>query len=141
MNRRVTATVTYDGTITLYVDRKQVTHRRWQPLPTEDYAAIRGRGIAMRDFYQRLLKAGLGDSNEAAHARLAVEYWAATCQRLKMLAAGKLTPLPPVTQAFADRSYCQTTINLCGGLEKRIQSHAKSDNPRSQQIWRLWTER
>lgn len=110
-------------------------------MPTEDYAAIRDRVIAVRAFYQRLLKAGLGDSYEAAHARLALEYWATTCQRLKMLVAVKLTPLPPVTQEFADRSCCQTTINLCAGLEKRIQSLAKSESLRPQQIWRRWTER
>lgn len=138
---RVTATVTYDGTITLYVDGKQVARQPWLPLPAEDYAAINNRVNIIRDFYNRLLKAGLGNSYEAEHARLAVGYWATTCQRLKMVATGKLTPLTPVAQTFADRLYCQTTINLCEGLEKRIQSYSNSENLQLLQIQQVWNQR
>ena len=56
-----------------------------------------------------------------------------------MVAAGKLPPLPSASQAFADRSYCQTTLDLCTGLKKAIELYAKSDDPRKQRIWRLWS--
>ncbi|NQT37312.1 MAG: hypothetical protein HQ581_07485, partial [Planctomycetes bacterium] len=52
----------------------------------------------IRKFHQGLLSAGLADSYEAAHARLAVEYLATTCERLKMLSEGRLKRLSGQSQ-------------------------------------------
>lgn len=106
---------------------------------SEAVAALMTRVAAVRDFHQRLVDAGLGDSYEAAHARLAVAYLGTTVTRLKMVADGKLPRLPGPSQAAADRSYVETTARLCKGLEKTMQSYQKSDNPRKQQVWRLWS--
>ena len=86
---------------------------------------------------EHLVDAGLGDSYEAAHARLAADYLATTVARLKMLSGGALPRLPAASQAAADRLYLQTTANLCQGLEKTVQSYQKSADPAKRQIWRL----
>ena len=102
--------------------------------------ALQKRVAVLRDFHKRLAEASLGASYEAAHARLAVAYWATTVTRLKLLAEGKLPRLPAVSQAAADKSYFDTTAKLCEGLEKTVQSYQKSENPQKQHIWRLWNQ-
>ncbi len=97
--------------------------------------AARGRRAR---FHARLVDAGLGDTYEAAHAGLVASYLATTVARLRMVADGRLPRLPAASQAAADRSYVETTARLCEGLEKMIQSYRKSEDPKKQQIWRLW---
>ena len=94
---------------------------------------------AIGDFHRRLVDAGLGQSYEAAHARLAVACMAATVTRLKMLADGKLPRLPAASQAAADKSYVDTTLKLCDGLEKTVKSYQASDNPEKKRIWQIWS--
>lgn len=107
--------------------------------PSQDILALASRVAVVQAFHQRLVDAGLGQSYEAAHARLAVDYFAATALRLKMLAENKLPLLPSASQAAADQSYLQTTTRLCEGLKKTLASYEKSHDPRKQRVWRLWS--
>jgi hypothetical protein len=104
----------------------------------ETLSALAPRVAAIREFHARLTAAGLGDSYEAAHARLAVACVATACQRLQLAAEGKLAALPPKTQTAADQSYVATASNLCKGLENVIQSYSTSDRPLKQKVYRLW---
>jgi hypothetical protein len=106
---------------------------------TDSLAALQKRVAAIGDFHRRLVDAGLGQSYEAAHARLAVACMAATVTRLKMLADGKLPRLPAASQAAADKSYVDTTLKLCDGLEKTVKSYQASDNPEKKRIWQIWS--
>ena len=97
------------------------------------------RVAAVRAFHQRLVSDGLADCHEAAHARLIVNCLAAAQARARMVAAGRLAPLPGPSQAAADQSYWDTVQRHCEGLEKVVQSHGSSDDPRHRRIHRLWT--
>ena len=123
--------------------------------PADHVGADRGRGhrlpkevasllrddARLRRFYRLLFQHGLGDTYEAAHARLAIDCLAVTHTRLSMLAQGKLPPLEqPVSQAAADQSYLDTTRKLTDGLMKVLASYAPSGNPRKQLLARLWEQ-
>ncbi len=94
----------------------------------------------IREFDERLLSAGLADSYEAAHARLAGSYAATTVARVKLIADGKLPRLLATSQTAADRSYLETTARLCDGLRNVVRSYEKSNDPQKQQIYRLWSK-
>jgi hypothetical protein len=132
----VAATVDTEGGLALYLDGKKVASKTRELPP--DLTKL-DAGIAhIRRFHQGLVTAGLADSYEAAHARLAVEYLATTCARLKMLSEGKLDRLPGPSQYAADKSYFCTTANLCDGLERTVNSHkdvADLDGKRVYEIW------
>ena len=93
----------------------------------------------IRKFHQRLVSAGLAESYEAAHARLAVEFQAATCERLRMLSAGRLERLPGQSQHAADQSYVDTTAKLCAGLEAVVASYQESIDAHEKRVFLLWS--
>ncbi len=103
-----------------------------------DLAALRTRVNKLRTLHQRLVDAGLDDSYEAAHARLAVEYFATSVRRLELLAEGKLKPLPAASQYAADKSYFDTTARLCEGLEKVLDAYGESDDRHKRRVHQLW---
>ena len=79
------------------------------------------------------------ESYEAAHAGLAVECFAAAHVRAKMVADGRLPRLPATSgMAAADRSYLETVSRLCDGLEKVIQTYAKSQDSNKRRVYELW---
>ena len=134
----VAATVAPDGKIAMYVDGKQVAAQTGPSSQQIDLGQLSTRIATVCVFHKRLVEAGLGESYEAAHARLAVECMAAACARTKLLAEGRLPRLPGASQAAADRSYLETVSRLCDGLEKVIQSYAKADDQQKRRIYRLW---
>ena len=101
-------------------------------------AEIDIRIARIREFHRRLLSAGLADSYEAAHARLAVEYLATTLERFTMLAEGKLKRLSDQSQAAADKSYISTTSKLCAGLEQTLASYKGSEDDYKKQVHAIW---
>ena len=109
----------------------QTRSRTWGSCPLES--------LPLRVFHKRLVAAGLAESYEAAHARLAAECMAVACARRKLMAAGRLPRLPGASQTAADRSYLETVSRLCDGLEKVLQSYAKADDQQKRRIYRLWT--
>ena len=134
----VTATIDGEGSLALYVDGQRVSGQdRGQP---PDVAAINSRAARLRNFYQQLVEAGLIDGYEAAHARLAMVYLSTCHERMKLLAAGQLKPLEEgISQYAADKSYFATAAKLADGLDRVLQSYAKSDDPRKKTLFELWT--
>ncbi len=93
----------------------------------------------LRVFHLQLVKAGLGEAYETAHTRLAIEFAAVLGERLRLLTEGKLQRLPEPSQTAADKSYIDTTVKLCDGLEKLLQEYAHSNDPHKQRVFQLWT--
>jgi len=132
----VAATVGADGTLALYANGRQVaTHKAAAP---PDLVTLLERTDRLRRLHGQLVAAGLGESYEAAHARLAVGCLAAAQTRLKMLADGKLNKLPEDSQYAADKSYFSTAAKVCEGLEKVLDGYQKSTDPRKKQVYQLW---
>lgn len=134
----VTATIDGEGSLALYVDGQRVCGRdRGQP---PDVAAINDRAARLRAFCQQLAEAGLAGSYEAAHARLAIDYLSTCYERMKLLAEGRLQPLPqPISQYAADKSYFATAAKLADGLDRVLQSYAQSDEAGKKKLFELWT--
>ncbi|MHB8897990.1 MAG: LamG-like jellyroll fold domain-containing protein [Thermoguttaceae bacterium] len=134
----VAATADADGALALYVDGRQVSSKKAEAVP--GLAELDARIARVRRFHERLVSAGLGETYEAAHARLAVEVVAATCCRLQMLAAGTLKPLPAPSQYAADKSYLATAGRLCEGLQQTLATYEASNDEPKMTIWRMWVE-
>jgi hypothetical protein len=133
----IAATVDADGTLALYVNGVLAASQK-HAVPAE-LTALRERTGRFRKLIKGLNAAGLSDSYEAAHARLVLTYYAATHQRLRLLAEGRLKPLPGDSQYAADKSYFQTTARLCEGLENVLNSYAKSADPHKQRVYAVWS--
>jgi hypothetical protein len=132
----VAGTVDVDGTLALYVGGTRVATAKSTAPP--DLTTLQERTDRLRRLHAQLAAAGLQETYEVAHARLAVRYLA-TCQtRLKMLAEGKLSKLPEASQYAADKSYFATAARLCEGLEKVLDGYRKSTDPQKKQIHQLW---
>lgn len=132
----VAATADAEGGLAIYVDGKAVVSTR-QELPV-DVAAIHARTARLRRFHEAMRAAGLGSDYEAAHARLALRYWAAACERLVMVRDGKIARLEPASQYAADKSYFATTARLCEGLERTLAGYKDSNDPRRKRIYEAW---
>jgi hypothetical protein len=98
------------------------------------------RGAKMRFIHTRLKEAGLGESYEAAHARLALDYISTVYERRKLQSEGKLPRLPESSQDAADKCYVDTAIKLCDGLGNVIESYGESDDPGKKRIYELCAE-
>ena len=136
---RLAATVDADGNSALYVDGKLVASARRS---TGEIALkmLLERAARLRRFHEAMVAAGLKDSYEAAHARLALKCLWAARERAELLAAGKLAALPPRSEAAADKLYLSTPAKLCDGLEKLLNGWQSSSDPRKRQIYGLWAE-
>ncbi len=127
----VAATMDPSGRLTLFVDGQQVaTLQSESPI-----AVIDVRVACLRQFHQKLVTAGLGDSYEAQHARLAMECYAVAWQRQQLLADGQLTRLEPASQVAADMSYYATAAKALRGTGEddrricEIRGRATSSHP------------
>jgi len=108
-------------------------------MPSEE-AALQSKAKLLSDLYVRLVKAGLGDSYEAGHARLAADYVWMIPERRRLLAEGKIGVLSPESQAAADQSYINTARALVAGLEQVLQSYESSDQPEHRKVLRIWND-
>jgi hypothetical protein len=133
----VAATVDPDGGLALYVDGKQVVSKNEDSPP--ELAEIDAKIARILKFHRGLVSAGLAESYEAAHARLAIDYLAATCDRLKMLSEGKLKRLSGRSQYAADKSYFSTVARLCQGLERTVASYKDSEDAHEKQVYLIWS--
>ncbi|MBN1443874.1 MAG: hypothetical protein JXA90_14280, partial [Planctomycetes bacterium] len=125
--------------ITPPADGKAVARREEPPAAEGD--SLLERAERLRGFHARLAAAGLGDSYEAAHARLAMSCLSAACERRRLQKEGALEPLEPRSQHAADRSYLTAFARLCDGIERVIEGYRESEDPRRARIHRLWTDR
>jgi hypothetical protein len=94
----------------------------------------------VHSFCTRLVESGLGDSYEAHHVRLILDYAAVAEKRQQMLAAGKNKPLPEPSQSAADTSYLDTLNKLREGLAAVVQSYEGSTDPHKKRVHHLWRE-
>ncbi len=132
----VAATVKPDGQLALYMDGKQVAHRANSAMP--GVKKLLADATRLRRFYRALTAHGLGETYEAAHARLAINCVAIAHRRLRLLAAGKLQPLPnPASEAAANRLYFDTARKLIDGLFRVLAGYQHSMDPRKREISRL----
>ena len=89
-------------------------------------------------FCAHLQDAGLGDSYEAQHAKLVVDYVAAIHDRQKLKKEGKLPQLPEASQIAADRSYVEAADRLAQGLDKVLTSYEQSNAADKAKLVSIW---
>jgi hypothetical protein len=130
------ATIDAEGNSALYLDGKLMASAR----RTEEIAlkTLLERAARLRRFHQAMVAAGLKDTYEAAHARLALNCLWAAYERAELLSAGKLTALPPQSETAADKLFLSTPMKLCDGLEKLLNAWQGSSDSRKRQVYGLW---
>jgi hypothetical protein len=85
--------------------------------------------------------AGLANTYEAAHARLALECLAVAHRRFQPLDQQQLAPLAnPVSQAAADQLYFDTARKLAYGLNQLLAADEVSLEAQKRAIGRLWVQ-
>ena len=92
----------------------------------------------VREFRSRLLAARLGESYEAAHARLILDCATAVTTRRELAESGKLHRLPEASQAAADKLYTDTVVKLCDGLGARLNSYANTTDAKCRKAFQIW---
>lgn len=92
----------------------------------------------VREFHRQLLAAHLGETYEAAHARLIVDFAAVTASRRELLRVDRLPRLPEPSQTAADQSYEATLTKLCDGLDLVLNSYERSPDPHRMKLFQLW---
>ncbi|MBN1343714.1 MAG: hypothetical protein JXQ73_13585 [Phycisphaerae bacterium] len=137
----VAATVEPKGQLRLYLNGKQVASAPADSTKgSGSIAHLRTTSLRFRDFQEKMAAADLGCSYEAAHARLATDYVDALQARWKLCRQRKITPLPGDRQRAADKSYVDTAVKLCDGLDKVLASYADSGDSRRKAVWSLWRQ-
>lgn len=136
----VAGTVDAGGGLALYVNGRPVATRAGKGRSGVDVAALVARVERVRRFMDALDREGLGDTYEAAHARLVVRSLTVATQRAADLAEGRLARLPARSQAAADRSYLDTTARLQEGLSRNLEADQATADPRRQRVRALWME-
>ena len=107
------------------------------PLPPE-LEALDRQARWLAKFRGELETAGLKDSYEAAHAQLALEAIAAAHGHLRLRSEGKLTPLPPESQAAAYKAYLDTATRLVQGLEQVLKPYEKSSDASQRKMFAVY---
>ena len=93
--------------------------------------------VRIRKVHDRLLKADLAESTEAAFARLAIKSLAVIYIRMRMQANNQLNSLPIEPQCAADRSYIRAAADLCDGLKNSINAYHDSTDPHKKRVYQL----
>ena len=101
-------------------------------------AALDKRVARVSEFHRQLLAARFAKTYEAAHARLIVDFAEVTAARQELLVAGKIRRLPEVSESAADKSYRDTLVKLCDGLDAVLQSYEHSPEPVRRKLFQLW---
>ncbi|HOV73656.1 MAG TPA: hypothetical protein PK967_06765 [Candidatus Hydrogenedentes bacterium] len=91
-------------------------------------------------FYNHLAEAGLGETYEARHARLIVDYVAAMHARAELRGKGRLPVLPEESQRAAEQSYIDAANRLASGLKAKVMSYDGSSDPEKRRMFALLTE-
>jgi len=89
-------------------------------------------------FCARLQEAGLGETYEARHAKLVVDYIAAVHDRDKLKKEGRLPQLPEASQIAADRSYLDAADRLAQGLDKVLTLYEQSNAADKAKLVDIW---
>ncbi len=107
---------------------------------TTEFAVLTRKAEVLKAFQGRLKNAGLGNSYEAAHARLAEQAVDTVVLRRSLQEASLIKPLPAFSQAAADKSYVDTANKLYDGLEAVMNSYGASTVSARQRIHGLWSK-
>jgi hypothetical protein len=105
-------------------------------ITTED--GLEPARIRCERFGKKLETAGLGDTYEAAHARLVLQCTQVARERPALAAAGRVPALPPASEAAAQAAYRNAAKLLAAGLERVLVSYAGSTDSRRRQLFDLW---
>jgi len=110
-----------------------------EELPAELAGLSRKAGV-LKAFQGHLENAGLANTYEAAHAKLAEQAIDTAVLRRSLQEASLIKPLPAASQAAADKSYIDTANKLYDGLEAVINTYASSKGAARQQFYGLWSK-
>jgi len=91
-------------------------------------------------FVKRMNERDLGDSYEAQHARLIVDYVSAIRLRHELLKNEKIAPLAPASQEAANQLYFSTTAKLIQGLKKTIQEYQNTTDSHQRMVFGIWSD-
>jgi hypothetical protein len=105
------------------------------PALPDELLAIEAR---LRGFVKDLKAAGLGESYEAAHARLCLAAVDACRERRSLLERGAIAELPAVSRAAADQAYLDTALKLGRGLGAVIKGYLSSSDERKVRIYAIY---
>jgi hypothetical protein len=89
-------------------------------------------------FHARLVAKQFDESYEAAHARLILDCAHALFRRNAMRRAGSLQLLPEASQIAADKSFVETVLKLCDGLEATLKSYQNTTDTKRRKLYELW---
>lgn len=92
----------------------------------------------LKAFVRSAEKTGLGDSYEAAHARLALECLRTAQARVEMQQKGFIKPLPKASQEAAHKLYTATAEKVYNGLEVTVAAGKGSSDARKRKAAELW---
>ena len=135
----VAATFAAQGELRLYINGKMAaSSEAATPKELEVFKELPAIVERLRKFHVALLDAGLGESYEAAHAKLTLDCIAAIQKRRKLLDECKINQLPAQSQRAADLSYIETAIKHCTGLTTMLEAYANSANQEKRRICQLW---
>ncbi len=113
--------------------------------PTKDIPselkALDERANKLKTLHEDLIAEGLEESYEASHIRLALMAIHTIHERRKLQDQGKLVSLPEPSISAANKSYLDTAIKLCDGLERVLRSYENSTEPHKKLIYKLFSAR
>jgi len=104
----------------------------------DDLHSTEQSATMMYELYARLVEAGLGESYEAAHAKLIVDLVAAIYRRERMHAEGRIPALQEDSQTAADRSFVDASVRLSNGLANLLRSYENSSEPHKRKVFEIW---
>lgn len=94
----------------------------------------------IQQFHRQLVAAHIGESYEAAHARLILDCADTLTARRQMLQTGKIKRLPDGSQTAADKSYEDTVNKLCDGLESVLKSYEHATDTGRKRVFQFWQQ-
>jgi hypothetical protein len=109
-------------------------------LPAE-LKALDERAKRLKALHEDLIAEGLEEGYEASHIRLALKAIHTIHERRKLQDQGKLVSLPEPSISAANKSYLDTAIKLCDGLERVLRSYENSTEPHKKLIYKLFSAR
>ena len=92
------------------------------------------RARRLHEVWTRLAARGLGDSYEAAHARLALSAMATVGRRGGLFEKHVLKPLAPEVQRAADAMYVGAAETLAAGIEDVLADCRRGDTPHARAV-------
>ncbi|MCC6819668.1 MAG: hypothetical protein IT579_02975 [Verrucomicrobia subdivision 3 bacterium] len=112
-----------------------------KPLRTKMAASagqLESRVERVRAFHQRLVAGQLGNTYEATHAKLILDFAEVIAIRRELLLADELRRLPEPSQTAADKSYDETLTKLYDGLDAVLKSYERSPDAARSKVFQLW---